>query len=731
MFGGFANPWVLGALAAAAIPLWLHLVARETPGGQPFPSLMFAKRVAAEVPRSRRLRDRWLLLARLLALAAIVLAFAQPPWPGPESEATASSQAETDAGASAVIVALDISGSMGSAGRFESAKSIATAILDESRGASRHGLLVFDREARWLVWPDRRSGPAEIRRALANLETGHGATRIGPALWATQRMLEAEQLRGVLHLVSDFPADAIPAANELPRAPGFSVEVHPVQGTPGPNLAVTGIERVTGESAGDAAGQFRGRVDVTVVNTGDGASQSAGIALTSVVAGSAAAGARQFKAIPALPGNGRATLTFDVDLPRDAPVQIEARLTGASPQTPLTQDGFAADNLRRAVLTFTAPLKVVLDTPVTMDRQAPQLAFIRSALAVAPYPSAQLLEPDADATLQAILGEADALVSIGTGSRLNSEPAAVRAFIEEGGQLLAIGQSGAGGLARGWTDEASSVLAARPGGGPVTLDSPVRLIPTAAAATWFSIEEPSLRSPVDDAIVTRFVPVTPATGSTVLFQASQGQPLLVERAVGRGRSVFLASGLSADASNLGLSPGFATWLHAALTGPSGPVAEPIEYPVGEPIAHGSLLDTAHRADGQEGRAASVLVEGPDDQVLQLEAGARSFLPARPGFYELTADESGTAQARRLVLAANLPAAESLANAGDAAALGVLTNPPQRAQDSGPASSEIEGSIANTAMSPRTTLWWLTLALCLLLLESILAPPGRVPREVRA
>lgn len=76
----FAAPAFLlaGAMAALAI-VALHFLTREEPRRYPFPTARFLPESREQAPsRSRRLRDRLILSLRLLAIAALVLAFARP-----------------------------------------------------------------------------------------------------------------------------------------------------------------------------------------------------------------------------------------------------------------------------------------------------------------------------------------------------------------------------------------------------------------------------------------------------------------------------------------------------------------------------------------------------------------------------------------------------------------------------------------------------------------------------
>ena len=65
-------------LAALTIPVLIHLIQRERKRVVEFPSLMFLRKIPYQSVRRRRIRDWFLLLMRLTALALIVLAFARP-----------------------------------------------------------------------------------------------------------------------------------------------------------------------------------------------------------------------------------------------------------------------------------------------------------------------------------------------------------------------------------------------------------------------------------------------------------------------------------------------------------------------------------------------------------------------------------------------------------------------------------------------------------------------------
>src|SRR6056297_3586351 len=74
----FLVPVFLTALAALAIPIIIHLFHFRRFKKVYFTNVRFLREVKEETSSRSRLRNILVLLARLLALAALVLAFAQP-----------------------------------------------------------------------------------------------------------------------------------------------------------------------------------------------------------------------------------------------------------------------------------------------------------------------------------------------------------------------------------------------------------------------------------------------------------------------------------------------------------------------------------------------------------------------------------------------------------------------------------------------------------------------------
>lgn len=159
----FVHPAFLWALTALAIPVLIHLFQLRR-----FKRIEFSNvRMLAEVSTQTRARKKvqhWLvLLARMLAITFLVLAFAQPYLPGPDA---------ATAGQRAVSLYIDDSASMDG----ENAEG---RLLDQARKAAQETAMAFNATDRFQVLTGRFEGRQQIllgrddaMEAAAQVEVG-------------------------------------------------------------------------------------------------------------------------------------------------------------------------------------------------------------------------------------------------------------------------------------------------------------------------------------------------------------------------------------------------------------------------------------------------------------------------------------------------------------------------------------------------------------------------------
>ncbi len=210
----FLNPLFLFGLAAAAVPILIHLFTRRRPREMAFPSLEFLSEVNRSEIRRLRLRQWLLLLLRTLAVAALALAISRPALRG---------TAGLSRNASTTVVALvDRSGSMG-------AMAPDGTLLAGARRAVEGLLATLGPSDELLLVPyDQGPHPASARPLgdLARLRAETQAlapsarrTDHAPALELAARALgESRALNRELFWLSDFQATGFAAEGGVPDA---------------------------------------------------------------------------------------------------------------------------------------------------------------------------------------------------------------------------------------------------------------------------------------------------------------------------------------------------------------------------------------------------------------------------------------------------------------------------------------------------------------------------------
>ena len=137
----FLNPLVLLGLAAAAIPIIIHLLSLRKLRTIEFSSLRFLKELQKSRMRRVRIRQILLLIIRTLLIAALVFAFARPALRGSLAIATGGKAATT------MVVLLDDSPSMEVRNErgplFTQAKDIASRVITLAKDGDRVLLQTF------------------------------------------------------------------------------------------------------------------------------------------------------------------------------------------------------------------------------------------------------------------------------------------------------------------------------------------------------------------------------------------------------------------------------------------------------------------------------------------------------------------------------------------------------------------------------------------------------------
>ena len=220
----FLHPWALAGLAAAAIPVILHLIARREPPTVVFPAVRYLLDTTREHQHRLRLKNLLLLLVRTALIVVIVLAAAGPSVP------VAGVPGHLP---SALVLIADnsvSSGAMaGGTSRLDEIKQAAHDVLD--RATPEDGL--------WLITADgvAVSGDrAGLSRRIDSLLPTDFRLDLGEAITQADAILSGEERPGEIFLITDLQLSAVSPAD--PQAP--LVVVRP-SGNPIRNLGVADL----------------------------------------------------------------------------------------------------------------------------------------------------------------------------------------------------------------------------------------------------------------------------------------------------------------------------------------------------------------------------------------------------------------------------------------------------------------------------------------------------------
>ncbi|MBE2185693.1 MAG: BatA domain-containing protein [Rhodothermales bacterium] len=238
----FLNPLLLLGLAAAAIPVLLHLFQQRAPRTVPFPNVALLKALQTQTVRRSRLRDGLLLLLRVLALVALALAFARPRLDN--------ALAGLGGKPASVVVVVDnsLSASRAQPGGtpLDRAKTTADALLDAL--APSDEVFVLPVALPSGTPPSASSTPEAARDAVAALKPAHNAAPLTHALERAAALLDgARYAAKEVYVLSDLQTSTLvdSSAGRIPLDDGRVVLLGTNGDAPTSNLAVTAAQVTT------------------------------------------------------------------------------------------------------------------------------------------------------------------------------------------------------------------------------------------------------------------------------------------------------------------------------------------------------------------------------------------------------------------------------------------------------------------------------------------------------
>jgi hypothetical protein len=233
---GFLAPWFLAGLVAVGLPVFVHLLRKQTTVPRPVSSLMFLEQGTQSSIRHRRLRYLLLFALRTLLVLLLAFAFAQPFLR--HKTVLASDKL--------LLIAVDDSFSMkASAGatgtKLDEAKREALATLSGRTATQKAQVIALGSQMSVLTQPIEDS--TALRAAVEGIAPGDGHSNFGELGRGMRAMVETAHGPIELHLFSDMQTSNMPGNFADMVMPGnVALMLHPVGATAAPNWTVESVE---------------------------------------------------------------------------------------------------------------------------------------------------------------------------------------------------------------------------------------------------------------------------------------------------------------------------------------------------------------------------------------------------------------------------------------------------------------------------------------------------------
>jgi hypothetical protein len=584
---GFLNPWFLGALAAIGLPVYIHLLRRHIVPPQPFSSLMFFERGIQSSTRHRRLRYLLLFSLRTALLLLLVLAFANP----------FIRLAAGGANSKLLLIVVDNSFSMKAGSRFTDAKQGAVQLLASRPRSQRAEVMALGGRLAVLTQPIQDAGA--LRSAVESIQPGDSRANLGELAHGVRALVETVRTPVELHLFSDMQKTGMPANFADMQLPANVTVVLHTAGSLTPNWTVESIHAPA--QLADVKDPKKSRVQAVIAGYG---TPAASRTVSLVVNGNSVATRKVDIA-----ANGRATVEFpSLDVPyglNHCAVKIDSA------------DGFPADDISVFSVKRADPERVLLVHQAN-DLRSPLYFGAALAAASQAYFTLQSIDSEKSTDIDpskyafVVLSDAVALPSI-------FENALTR-YVRGGGSVLIAAGTSAAHHARipifgGTTSDAHSY--SRDGSaliGQTDLTHPVMN----DAAGWTDLK-------------VYYVAGVDADGARVIVRLTDQTPLLMEKQIGEGHVLLLASGFDNLTNDLPVRPAFVAFVDRTA-----------RYLAGSDSISGSrLVDSYVPLRTAAARAGNpslgVEIIGPDGRralSLAEAASAQSFQLAHAGFYQI-------------------------------------------------------------------------------------------------
>jgi hypothetical protein len=677
----FLSPLLLLGLGAIVVPILVHLIQRERKHVVEFPSLMFIQKIPYQSVRRRRIRHWFLLALRALAIALIVAAFARPFFSRGAVAAAAAS------GGREIVILLDQSASMGYGDHWAQAQAAARKAVDSLGSGDRGSLVLFGRNAEEHVRSTSDRG--RLDSAIEAAKVTSGATRYGPALKLAEGILTRSNMpRREAIVISDFQQTGWSGAEDVKFGENVTITPVSVRSDTMGNVAVP--------SVAFARAPFSGQERVT---------------MTAGVANKAVEPVSNVSVTLEIDGRQMESKTVSIGPNASASVSFAAftlAAPGVSGVVRAGDDRMPSDNALHFVLTPLQPVSVAL---VDGSDRGTASFYLSKALEIGTTPSFQVETVPVARASSDTIAKRNVVILNNTMLPPGLGADSLRRFVEEGGGLLVVF-----GDRTAWPANDTVLF---PGKVGQVIDrgggrgGSIGFIDYSHQA--LEVFKAPRSGDFSAASILRYRLIEPAPTDRVLARFDDNNPAIVERRVGNGRVIAVASSLDDSWNNVALKPVYLPLVHQI-------VRYLARY---EPPAPwrtvGQVVDLS---DALRGRAERLVVTPANEQIKVPATEAGIIELNEHGVYQVRAASSSATVDR---IAVNIDPAES--------DLAPLDPQEMIAAVSGRAGPSQTGDAIPTELTAAESerqqgLWWYLLAAGLLLLAAETAIANHLSRNER-
>ncbi len=582
------TPLFLFGLLAVIIPWWLHRLSSNNPPLQDFGSSMFLEKSETMSSKQTKVRYRKLLSLRVLMLGLLALLFAEPVINGIKLPGVSSNRH---------LLIIDTSLSQNHTTRWQRSQTLAQDILNATPANEEISVISAGARIEQSAGIDSDDLSLDAARThLAALQPGLGRLDYTRIASAVSSLVKESRLPVIVHFVSDMQKSAMPEKFANLTIDGISeLKLYSSAELTDSNISVSAQVDYAADRTADLSAVINNYSSADITRQLNISTQNNVLDTVTVNVAAGTSKVQQFTGLDTSEANGILTITLSPndDLP------IDDTWTLAVP------DGERSE------------ISVVNGTTTSIANK-----YVTAAVESDPrYRNRQVAADNLSAS------DAGAFVIVPDASVLSDRAASrLRQYISDGGSaLVMVGNTPHGtqmrrllGITAATTGFSTDAPATELQPQSVAKIDPTHPLANGLASNWRTVS------------LLRHLPLSTSDTDRRIIDLGDGSPLLIERPLGDGKVLVLASALDVSWNSLAIEPLFVAFIIRSIEYLSGDTTTNPYRSVGDTISlpPGTQIQTPQgvpmRAIEQLANKGSVVLETPGVYSIQSASGKKTL-----------------------------------------------------------------------------------------------------------